>query len=158
MKGPGMCLSWAPRGLPLMGHTGVCSNSPLVAHVFCLSRYLHGTRMKPMQVWHLYCPCLVRVGLPIMRPMWDATNRAHWSLQQFAMWGLRALPLETPSSQVIKRSAQLECNSKASPWEIHMWSQGSALLQPQVSGRSLDIRAEHLRWHTLIWKRTKDLP
>ena len=153
-----MCLSWATRGLPLMGHTGICSNFPRGTYVFCLSRYPHGTHMKPMQVWHLYCPCLVHVRIPIVGPMEAATNGAHWSLQQFAMWGLRVLPLETPSSQLIKRSAQLECNCKASPWEIHMGSQGSSFLQHRVSGRTLNIRAEYLGWHTLIWKRPKDLP
>ena len=112
MKGLCVCLSWATRGL----HTWVCNTFPCGADVLCLLKYPHGTHMKPMHVGHLYCPCLVHVRLPIVGPMWAATNEAHWSLQQFTMWGLRVLPLETPSSQVIKRSAQPECNCKASPW------------------------------------------
>ena len=86
----------APGGLPLMGHTGVCNNFPRGTHVFCLSKDPYGTHMKPMCVFHLYCPCWANVWLLLWGHTWAATNGAHWSMQQFSMWGPCVLPLEVP--------------------------------------------------------------
>ena len=42
----------ASRGLPLKGQAGVCNNLPCGAHVFCPSKYPHGTHIKPMCVYN----------------------------------------------------------------------------------------------------------
>ena len=148
-----------PTCVPLMGHTwaatnghtGACNNFPRGTHVFFLSKYPHGTHMKPICVCHLYCPCWANVWLPIigphvgyhywgtlgyatifhvgpmcfasqnthmgttcvtchlycpywahvwlpfMRPMWAATNWAHYIVQQFSTWGPCVLPLKVPT-------------------------------------------------------------
>ena len=97
MNDPRVCLSWATRGLPLMGHTGVCHNFPRGAHVFCLSKDPHGTRMKPMCVCRLYCPCWANVWLPLWGHTWTATHGAHWSMQQFSTCYPWVLPLKGPT-------------------------------------------------------------
>ena len=96
---------------PLMAHTRaatngahqVCSNFPRGAHVFCLSKHLCGTQMKPMYVCHLFYSCWAHVCLPFVGLMWAATNGAHWSLLQFSTLWPCALPLERPTSQVIRK-------------------------------------------------------
>ena len=55
------------------GHTGVCNNFPCEAHVSCLSKYPYGTHINP----RVYCPCWAHVRLPIVGPIWAATNGAH---------------------------------------------------------------------------------
>ena len=76
------------------GHTGVYNNFPRGTHVFCLSNNPHGTHMKPMCVYHLYCPCWANVWLPLWGHTWAATNGEHWSIQQFSTWGPWVLPLK----------------------------------------------------------------
>ena len=61
MNDPRVCFAWATRGLPLMGHIGVCNNFPCGTRAICLSKYPHGIHMKPICVCHLYSPCLVNV-------------------------------------------------------------------------------------------------
>ena len=93
---PRVCLSWAIRRLPLIGHTGVCNNFPYGTHEFCLSKYPHGIHMKPMCACHLYCPCWANVWLPLWGHTWAAINGAHWSMQQFSTWYPCVLPLKVP--------------------------------------------------------------
>ena len=58
MNDPRVCLSWATRGLPLMGHTGVCHNFPRGAHVFFLSKDTMGPTWNPC----VFAICITHVG------------------------------------------------------------------------------------------------
>ena len=97
MNDPCVCLSWVTRGLPLMGHTGVCNSLSRGTHAFCLSKGPHGTHMKPMCVCHLYCPCWAHVWLPLWGHTWAATNGVHWSMEQISTWCPFVLPLKGPT-------------------------------------------------------------
>ena len=77
MNDPRVCFSRATRGLPLMGHTGVCNNFPRATHIFCLP--------KDRRETHVCLPsCWANMWLPLWGHTWAATNGAHWIMQQFS--------------------------------------------------------------------------
>ena len=111
-----MCdyLSWVQCRLPLMGHTSVCNNFPCGANLFCLSKYPHGAHMELLCACHRIihigpmCDCLLwgQYGLPLMGPTRVCKKK---------------IPLETPSSQVMKMLSQTGVQWQGLIWKIYRW-------------------------------------